>query len=259
MNYYKELQTDFWKVKRLEILERDDHKCQKCFNNSYERDYVGVTATLYHESDIYNIYMVEDKSPKKIFVKKALTSSRKIYAYIPNNEEDFIVHYAAIREVTNYDLRSIKYYHQIEELSSIKKVYIETKGTALESAIKILFGEEKLKRMIDQEFQPQTEKPVKSKWDENPKWYHIRNLHVHHKYYQIGLSAWEYPNDALLTLCWKCHEDLHKETKIKVFNENGEHLEDRVVCKRCFGAGYFPQFTHVECGRCFRCNGRRFE
>ena len=30
-------------------------------------------------------------------------------------------------------------------------------------------------------------------------------LHVHHKYYKKTLMAWEYPDEALITLCFKCH------------------------------------------------------
>jgi ribosomal protein S27AE len=31
-------------------------------------------------------------------------------------------------------------------------------------------------------------------------------LQVHHRYYCNGSDPWEYPNDALLTLCRDCHE-----------------------------------------------------
>jgi hypothetical protein len=40
-------------------------------------------------------------------------------------------------------------------------------------------------------------------------------LHVHHTFYEKGLSPWEYPTDSLVTLCESCHEeasDLQKET-----------------------------------------------
>jgi hypothetical protein len=33
-----------------------------------------------------------------------------------------------------------------------------------------------------------------------------KTLNVHHKYYQKGLSPWEYPDESLTTLCEKCHE-----------------------------------------------------
>lgn len=33
-----------------------------------------------------------------------------------------------------------------------------------------------------------------------------RELHVHHKYYLDGYSAWEYDDSCYITLCFKCHE-----------------------------------------------------
>jgi hypothetical protein len=32
-------------------------------------------------------------------------------------------------------------------------------------------------------------------------------LHVHHKYYENGNEPWEYANNALITLCEKCHNE----------------------------------------------------
>jgi len=34
-----------------------------------------------------------------------------------------------------------------------------------------------------------------------------KELHVHHFYYVSGRAPWEYPNDALITLCKDCHKD----------------------------------------------------
>lgn len=31
------------------------------------------------------------------------------------------------------------------------------------------------------------------------------NLHIHHLYYKNGVMPWEYPDDALITLCQLCH------------------------------------------------------
>ena len=36
-----------------------------------------------------------------------------------------------------------------------------------------------------------------------------KHLQVHHLYYQDGKKPWEYPNDALVVLCKKCHEETH--------------------------------------------------
>lgn len=60
-----------------------------------------------------------------------------------------------------------------------------------------------------------------------PQWYYVRNrvlerdgyrcmlcrssshLEVHHKYYLKGHKAWEYNDEALETLCDRCHAAVH--------------------------------------------------
>jgi len=32
-------------------------------------------------------------------------------------------------------------------------------------------------------------------------------LNVHHKYYRFGAEPWEYPDEALVTLCETCHQE----------------------------------------------------
>lgn len=36
------------------------------------------------------------------------------------------------------------------------------------------------------------------------------HLNVHHKYYNESKLAWEYPEEALITLCADCHENEHR-------------------------------------------------
>jgi len=36
-------------------------------------------------------------------------------------------------------------------------------------------------------------------------------LHVHHLYYKHGRKAWQYPLDALQTLCVDCHDAEHSD------------------------------------------------
>ena len=42
-------------------------------------------------------------------------------------------------------------------------------------------------------------------------------LNVHHKYYIEGCMPWEYPDDALITLCEDCHKREHKYNNIDVY------------------------------------------
>ena len=48
------------------------------------------------------------------------------------------------------------------------------------------------------------------------------NLQVHHKYYSKYpngkmVKPWNYPDDALITLCKECHKKVHNKHKIKVY------------------------------------------
>ena len=48
-------------------------------------------------------------------------------------------------------------------------------------------------------------------------------LHVHHKYYSaypngVLVDPWNYPDDALITLCAYCHQRVHTRKKIKVYH-----------------------------------------
>jgi hypothetical protein len=36
-------------------------------------------------------------------------------------------------------------------------------------------------------------------------------LQVHHLYYMPNNKAWEYDNEAYVTLCWECHEQITKD------------------------------------------------
>lgn len=81
------------------------------------------------------------------------------------------------------------------------------------------------------------------------------NLHVHHKYYMSGFEPWDYEEDALISLCSECHEEVHKSTSIPVFNGNKEFLKNTTPCSRCGGRGFLPEFHHVQSGICFECLG----
>jgi hypothetical protein len=86
-------------------------------------------------------------------------------------------------------------------------------------------------------------------------------LEVHHEHYILDRVPWNYPEELLVTMCQSCHQRLHDQHKIFVYEEIGGQLVRRnlVPCSRCSGNGYFPQWEHVENGVCFRCRGSGFE
>jgi hypothetical protein len=91
------------------------------------------------------------------------------------------------------------------------------------------------------------------------KWLYTRNLHVHHTVYYQGKEPWEYPDELLESLCWKCHEDVHSDNEIPILDSSGNVVGKYTYCKRCHGAGWFPEYKHVRGGVCFRCEGARYE
>ncbi len=86
-------------------------------------------------------------------------------------------------------------------------------------------------------------------------------LQIHHRYYVINKLPWDYPDDALMTLCKECHTKLHEAGHVLVYEEVEGKLVRRKLkpCIRCLGAGFFPQWEHIEAGICFRCRGARFD
>ncbi len=43
------------------------------------------------------------------------------------------------------------------------------------------------------------------------------HLHVHHNYYVLSNLPWEYPDNALMTLCNWCHWKFHEEHKVPFY------------------------------------------
>jgi hypothetical protein len=82
-------------------------------------------------------------------------------------------------------------------------------------------------------------------------------LDVHHRYYIIGRQPWEYPDEALWTLCRDCHTKLHKASQVPFVEEVDGKLVvcDWVVCAKCHGAGRFECYREFADGVCYRCRG----
>jgi len=84
-------------------------------------------------------------------------------------------------------------------------------------------------------------------------------MHVHHCYYVVDKLPWQYPSEALITLCNWCHSDFHEKNIMKVYLDTSlTKYRELVACKRCGGTGYFDNYRHVENGVCFECRGERF-
>ena len=82
------------------------------------------------------------------------------------------------------------------------------------------------------------------------------DLNIHHKYYQVGKKAWEYSNDALVTLCANCHHIEHQTNEIPILDAKGLVIGFANKCDRCDGSGVILDYKYYHNGICFKCNGR---
>ena len=81
------------------------------------------------------------------------------------------------------------------------------------------------------------------------------NLNVHHLCYRDGHKPWEYGDDELITLCPECHKKIHEESKVPIYDNEGQLESFAERCDKCGGSGYIPKYKHVENGVCFKCHG----
>lgn len=241
MTYKEQLVNIKWQNKRKEILEIDGYKCQNCFNKSliekYNISFVGVGLTKYKL-----IYILIDK--ESLELKRCVTDFEKSFLseLLKHKEDGNILALSNESDGFSSLIGTVIIKPKIEILSNISKL-----DTNNQTDIK-----------FKQKTQENTLRSLNEIQLKELKWINTKSLHVHHKYYQIGKMAWEYPNTALTTLCWACHEDLHKNTLVDIYDENNKLIDSKNICPRCFGAGWFPEYIHIESGICFMCLGRRF-
>jgi len=66
-----------------------------------------------------------------------------------------------------------------------------------------------------------------------------KTLAVHHKYYEKGKEPWEYPLDALITLCEDCHTEEYNERKEVEKNASLYTEEKRIFLRGDTRSGYW--------------------
>lgn len=242
MKYEDQLNCVQWAKKRNVIIERDQYRCQQCYNKSlidkFRISFYGVGTTtskklwfIVYDKFKKTTYRIHSNFDKSFLVELKEIHEINSILCLSEGESDFCKLIVTIVLPLKLDYSSIKNLKDID-----RPKFLEQAQLIQEEYLKFLSSEE-LKRL---------------------KWIDTRGLHVHHKYYQVGKFAWEYPDSALITLCWTCHEKLHANSMIEVLNESGNVIGERQVCPRCFGAGRFPEYSHIQNGICFKCNGNRF-
>lgn len=251
MNYIEQLNTPEWRKKRLAIANRDNNQCQVCNNqkllNNYELAYTDeynekkhphlnkfiLTYHLINSNGTGIVYIDEVqkellKTPKILYIQKGLTSIHSLIA---------------IRNLTSTE-KQVFEQHRINNNLIIQEFSFDFEKTFQSQTNSLIQKRRELSELIFKETVY--------------NFIYVNGLHIHHKYYVKNLLAWEYPDEALITLCFDCHENLHKDQTIPVY-ENTNHLAGEYhFCKRCHGTGRFPEYSHIQSGICFECNGERY-
>ena len=263
MTYIEQLETEQWKKIRNEVLLRDSNKCQHCYNLNLVKD-----ASESYISSLTRIEYINDLNKNAFVLSNSLNSEELYHIYVSQQEINFlntnVILYSkktsnqkevilGIRHLTPVEISVFNKYKKIHQITmenftknsfdifSIKNDYLNA------------LQKNKLNKISEL-----NSKKINEKFSDF-SWKYIRGLHIHHKYYIKNFKAWEYDLDALITLCFDCHENLHKNEIINVYNSSLQLTGNYNYCKRCHGAGRFPEFSHIQSGICFRCNGERYE
>jgi 5-methylcytosine-specific restriction endonuclease McrA len=253
MTYIEQLQTEEWKRKRKKILSRDKHKCQRCKNKKLLKEFEkgifkdfcfpnernteikgininGLDKNIFLKAGIKNVYSKYLKENSIIYSRENVSWKNEVVGFRNPTQAEIKI----IKDFNNKHLKIISEFTQNNNENHFSK-RLENLKNETSSKLKIYENEDKI------------------------NWIFKSGLHIHHTYYISGKKAWEYKDEALITLCYSCHEKLHRNEFINVYNNEFELIGKYKYCLRCHGAGTFPEFNHIQSGICFRCNGKRYE
>jgi 5-methylcytosine-specific restriction endonuclease McrA len=230
LTYGELLKLPEWKSKRDEVLNRDRYICQKCNNKKYYDTFLkGIFIDFLNpQVDGTPIFFLNVRANYFLTRKTALELNIRQHSVIFFKEDEGKLYIYASRGLDQKEIYRLLDWRERNQLSFVDGV--KTSG-AEELPLEII-----------------TEST----------WTFIRDLHVHHTYYQTNLLPWEYPNNTLQTLCWSCHSEVHENTDIPVYDRTKNLIGYFDGCHRCSGAGYIPIYKHVQNGICFGCGGQGY-
>ncbi|SDZ92791.1 HNH endonuclease [Bizionia paragorgiae] len=241
MTYQEQLLDNRWKAKRKQILERDNYECQHCNNLSYSKK--------------YNIGLIFSNQLPVNAAKSQFIKNEKYLTHIWDLKKNKILIAFTDQSEFSTDKSYVALYREGETSAQILGLkMIDNNCIEINSNLLLI-----IENGIRGKVSSKTYDAVYNVELKERKWDMVLGLHVHHKFYQEGCYAWQYSDNALITLCWECHEELHAHASIPKLDSSGNVVQQLILCSRCAGAGVFPEYNHVQSGVCFKCNGKRFE
>lgn len=258
LTYGQLLTLPEWKEKREIIIQRDKKICQHCNNAIYETDnFYGPYSHFSNAKPPYMPFRSFSGKDEKVYVKDENGT-----ALIPEHEH-VMLYWSKHRSnginvlpSEGYFISAARYLTKDESIHYFP--YLNPKLSD-EEKVKLLVQNAKqtVDKSGDIEKIPERKDLIKVPLNEL-QWIFAKDLHVHHTYYQIDKLPWQYPNESLITLCRSCHETVHETEQIPVLDANSFKIGNYKPCKRCHGAGWFPEYNHVEGGICFLCRGKKY-
>ena len=265
MTYAELLKDARWVQKRNEIVFRDKSFCQKCFNEKLYKSGEIIKYINHNKHDKYFDALNYIKPIEKItgidFPQNGILSIWENFS-----EGIKILGFTALSDSEIEEIHK----KNLQNINSRKKYGIREEDL-VKFLVDDLFEERSELQENAKDFKEENRAFLENHSNKNSylqpnslsnldfkDWTNVSGLHVHHLYYKLRTKPWEYKDEALITLCWICHEEIHKNSTIDIYNEKGIKINSIKSCKRCYGAGFIPQFKHVQNGICFQCNGSRF-
>jgi len=271
--YAQLLNSQEWKERRQVILSRDNFLCQNCDNVKLLAGTQEGKIVINNLSLNPEVFSLEDSRP----VGSYLISNAKRRELLGDRSSIEFSAYYNIDDQDNFEeMTTLVDYAKSKQAKQIKKivgpngpfmVLLNETGEKIDSLpVSKNSRDGKIDDYRVDDSQTSKVCVTRKKFyviavkGSDDQFILVQGLHVHHKYYQYEKLPWEYADEALITFCFKCHEEVHGKQKIPVYDKHGNATgEFMTPCSRCSGAGWFHEYKHVQAGICFRCNGARYE
>jgi len=140
--YSDQLKTEQWKLKRLEILERDENQCQLCFNTQWLQVHHKAYLNKHLAWQYPNSYLITlCRNCHEIFEENRIESNLIEY---PHNKMKFVVELYRKIKYDKLEQREINIIHYINKNQNKKRVLkldaeiLLTNNRSFEIAIKTL-------------------------------------------------------------------------------------------------------------------------
>lgn len=195
MTYEELLKTSAWKEKSLHIKRRDEFRCQRCQNLTPIKEHTlrQVHFNKSKEGFVMSTGYIEGGIFKKKYTKMDLGLSEVLNGYTEADKIRLILY------TDKVDSDSVFFTH-------LGTCFLDQKYYRYNGPVGPMgFRSPESILKYDIELQDEIENGLYQELD----WIELKLLHTHHKYYQKDKLPWEYPDSALITLCWRCHELEH--------------------------------------------------